>query len=237
MLSSHDVSTGVLLPGDPGRVEAVSKQLEDWRELAFNREFRSGRGIYKGVPVTVVSTGIGGASMAIALEELISCGARDFIRIGSAGASQKNIAIGDLIISTAAVREDGASAMYAPSEYPAAADYTLLSALVRSCEQLKYTHHIGITRSHDSFYIDDEEERMAKANRMKVLGSDMETAALYTIASLRGVRAASVLNNVVLFEGEVKEGISSYAEDQDKSAALGEEKEIKAALEALVLLS
>lgn len=237
MLSDRDVTPSVLLPGDPGRVKAVAAHLDDWRELAYNREFRSGRGLYKNLPVTVLSTGIGGASMAIALEELINCGSKDFIRIGSAGASQSHIGIGDLIISTAAVREDGASAMYAFPGYPATADHRLVSALATSCADLKYRFHLGITRSHDSFYIDDEREKMALAHKMNVLGSDMETAALYTIASLRGVRAASVLNNVVLYEGDVKEGISSYAGESEKDAAEGEEKEIIAALEALLLIS
>jgi len=94
--------------------------------------------------------------------------------------------------------------MYVEKEYPAVADFRLLSALVGSCQKLQYKYHLGITRSHDSFYIDDESERMNKAFKNRVLASDMETATLYTLASLRGVKAASILNNVVLFEGELK---------------------------------
>ncbi|MCK5674126.1 MAG: nucleoside phosphorylase, partial [Spirochaetales bacterium] len=175
-----------------------------------------------------------GPSMVIALEELISCGAEYFIRIGSCGATHPDIAIGDLVISTAAVREDGASAMYVDRSYPAVADFDLLTVLVKSCQKNQYKYHLGITRSHDSFYIDDEAERMNKAYKNNVLASDMETATLYTLASLRGVKAASVLNNVVLYKGELKEGISTYVEESEDSASEGEKREILAALDAFV---
>jgi uridine phosphorylase len=237
LCSEEDITPNVLLPGDPKRVSRVAAFLDEYAEIASNREFLSIKGLYKGIPVNVVSTGIGGASLAIALEELICCGAKNFIRIGSAGASQSNIGIGDLILSTGSVREDGTSAMYVEKNYPAVADFELLSSLAASCESLNYPYHMGITRSHDSFYIDDEQERMLKANRNKVLASDMETAALYTIASLRGVKAASILNNVVLYRGEVKEGISSYADDSERLASRGESQEIQAALDAFFILS
>lgn len=232
LCSEEDVSPFVLLPGDPGRVLRVSAFLDDWKEIANNREFRSGKGNYKGIPVTVLSTGIGGPSMVIALEELIACGAEYFIRIGSGGASQPAIAMGDLVIASGAVREDGASVMYVEKEYPAVADFNLLSALVESCRELQFPFHLGIIRSHDSFYINDDAERMAKAQKNRVLASDMETATLYTLASLRGVKAASILNNVVLYEGEVKEGIGDYAGESENSASEGEKREIRAALEA-----
>jgi len=228
----EDVAENILLPGDPERVLRAAEFLDSPVEIAFNREFRTVTGTYEGMPVTICSTGIGGPSMVIALEELIACGARNFIRIGSAGACQPGIGLGDLIIPTAAVREDGASRMYAHESYPAAADFPLLSALVESCRKQNIQYHVGITRSHDSFYINDEAERMKKANAMNVLGSDMETAALFTLASLRGVRAASILNNVVLYEGDVKEGIGEYV-DQESLTARGEKLEISVALQAL----
>ena len=236
LCTDNDIFENVLLPGDPERVLRVASLLDSWEEISFNREFRSIRGYYKTIPVNVVSTGIGGPSMAIALEELICCGAKNFIRIGSAGASQPEIAIGDLILSTGAVREDGTSFMYVDKNYPAVADFDLLSSLVHSCKNLGFQYHLGITRSHDSFYIDDEKEKMDQASKNNVLASDMETAALYTIASLRGVKAASILNNVVLYEAELKDGISKYADESEKMAASGEDKEIRAALEAIVLM-
>ena len=237
LCSEEDVSPYVLMPGDPMRVLRVAQFLDKWEAIAFNREYRSIKGFYKGVPITVVSTGIGGPSMVIALEELIACGAEFFIRIGSCGASQPEIAIGDLVVSTAAVREDGASAMYVEKNYPAVADFTLLTSLVESCRNLQYKFHMGITRSHDSFYIDDESERMKKTYKNKVLASDMETATLYTLASLRGVKAASILNNVVLFRGELKDGISTYVDESEDSASEGEKREILTALEAFVKIA
>ncbi len=236
LCDSNDIAENVLLPGDPARVLRGASFLDQWQEKAFNREFRTVTGSYKGMAVTLCSTGIGGPSLVIALEELIVCGAKNFIRIGSAGACQTTIGLGDLILPTAAVREDGASSMYADKSYPAVADFTLLQALVKTCTTQKTPFHLGITRSHDSFYIDDEAQRMEKARRMNILGSDMETATLFTLASLRGVRAASVLNNVVLYQGDVKEGIGEYV-DQESLTARGEEQEILAALEALLIVN
>jgi len=233
LCDSSDVAENILLPGDPARVLRAAEFLDSPEEKFFNREFRTLTGSYRGMPVTICSTGIGGPSMVIALEELIACGAKNFIRIGSAGACRKGIGLGDLILPTAAVREDGASRMYADEGYPAAADFSLISALVSACRKRELRHHVGIGRSHDSFYIDDESERMERANRMNVLGSDMETAALYTLASLRGVRAGAVLNNVVLYEGDVKEGIGGYV-DQESRTAEGETQEILVALDALL---
>ena len=233
LCEDKDVAERVLLPGDPARVLRAAEYLDDWKEVAFNREFRTVSGKYKGVPVTITSTGIGGASAVIAVEELIACGAVSFIRIGSAGACQPGIALGDLIISSGSVSEDGASRMYAPAEYPAVPDFRLLSALVDFCKSEGYHYHVGITRSHDSFYIDNEAELMEKWNRLNVLASDMETSALFTVASIRRVKAASILNNVVLYEGDVKAGVGDYVDEAD-AAAGGEKREILAALEALI---
>ncbi|MDC7227707.1 MAG: nucleoside phosphorylase [Spirochaetales bacterium] len=233
LCEEKDVAQRVLLPGDPARVLRAAGFLNDTTAIAFNREFRTVSGRYKDVPVTITSTGIGGASAVIAVEELIACGAEYFIRIGSAGACQPGIALGDLILSTASVREDGASRMYAPDEYPAVPDFSLLSALVSACDSAGYRYHTGITRSHDSFYIDHEAELMQKWNSLGVLASDMETSALFTLASIRGVKAASILNNVVLYEGDVKEGVGDYV-DEAAAAAGGETREIIAALEALI---
>jgi len=233
LCEEKDVAERVLLPGDPARVLRVAEYLDDVREIAFNREFRTITGRYRGVPITITSTGIGGASAVIAIEELIACGAASFIRIGSAGACQSEIKLGDLVISSGSVREDGASRMYAPMEYPAVPDYELMSKLVKSCDSAGYKYHVGITRSHDSFYIDNEAELMQKWNSLGVLASDMETSALFTLASIRRVKAASILNNVVLYEGDVKEGVGDYV-DEAAVAAEGEHREIIVALQALI---
>ena len=233
LCDENDIAKRVLLPGDPARVLRVAEYLDDAREVAFNREFRTVTGKYRGTGITVTSTGIGGASAVIAVEELAACGARALIRIGSAGACSRGIALGDLIIPSGSVREDGASRMYAPENFPAVPDFCLLSELVASCERNSFRYHVGITRSHDSFYIDHEAELMRSWNRLGVLGSDMETSAVFTLGAVRGLAVASILNNVVLYEGDLKEGINDYVGEED-AAAGGEKREIIAALEALV---
>lgn len=236
MLQPHiqceKVSKMVLLPGDPNRVDRVGEFLENPRLIANNREFKTIIGTYKGMEVTVTSTGIGGTSAVIALEELISSGGEYFIRIGSCGAVQENIKIGDLILAMACVREDGASNMYIGKEYPAAADYEILSTLQKKAEELKYNHHVGVIRSHDSFYIDDEIERMNYWNKRNVLGSDMETASLFVIGKIRGVKVGSILNNVVLYNKDLKNGVNEYV-NEESLAQEGEKREILLALEAL----
>ncbi|GKX30415.1 uridine phosphorylase [Vallitalea longa] len=231
LCSENDIEKMVVLPGDPERVLRVAGFLDTWEEVAYNREFRTIKGTYKEVPITVTSTGIGGASATIALEELITCGAEYFIRIGSAGACQSQIDIGDLIISTGAVREEGASRMYVSQNYPAVASFNLLRIIDDTCTELGYKPFIGITRSHDSFYIDNERQLMKHWNTKNVLGSDMETSAIYTVGSLRQVNVASILNNVVRYQSDVKDAINDYVDDETK-AAEGEKKEIILALES-----
>lgn len=220
-----------ILPGDPARVSRIAQQMENVEELGFNREYRSVRGTYRGVPVLAMSTGMGGASMAIAVEELKNIGITHIIRIGSCGALQEGIGLGDLILVTAAVRDDGASHTYAPDTYPSVADTTLLCACVRAGRDGGFRCHEGLCRSHDSFYIDGQDEINEAWAKRGVLGSDMETAALYTVARLRGVKAASILNNVVLWGEDTGASIGSYA-DGASLTAQGERDEITVALEA-----
>lgn len=149
-LSKEQAAPHVLLPGDPQRLDRIAECLEDVKELAYNREYRSLRGVYKGVPVMAVSTGIGGASAAIAVEELVRIGVRNMIRIGSCGALQKGIRLGDLILVNGAVRDDGTSVTYVDSIYPAIPDTELLAACMMSAEELGAKFHVGIARSHDS---------------------------------------------------------------------------------------
>ena len=221
-----------ILPGDPARVSRIAAQLDGPEELTFNREYRSLRGTYKGVPILAMSTGMGGASMAIAVEELKNIGITHIIRIGSCGALQRGIALGDLILVSGAVRDDGASRTYARDTYPAVADPGLLLACVQSARELAVPSHVGIARSHDSFYIDNQDELNEYWSKQGLLGSDMETAALLTVARLRGLRAASILNNVVLWGEDTFASIGSYVEGES-APARGERLEITVALEAL----
>lgn len=222
-----------LLAGDPARLDRVAEQLEEVRELAYNREYRSLCGRYRGVTVLAMSTGIGGASMAIAVEELRHIGVEAAIRIGSAGSYQPHIGLGELILASGAVRDDGASRAYVPGEFPAVADPALLQCCIEAARECGVTAHTGLIRSHDSFYTDREDEICAYWSGFGILGADMETAALYTVGALRGLKAATILNNVVLYQADAGEGIGQYASGDSLTAA-GEKAEILTALEALV---
>ncbi|WP_462408638.1 nucleoside phosphorylase [Neobacillus sp. Marseille-QA0830] len=222
-----------LLPGDPGRVLEVAKFLDDAEEIACNREYRSVKGSYKGIPILVTSTGIGGASAGIAVEELKNIGVNVMIRIGSSGALQPHLKLGDLIIASGAVRNDGASAAYIEHSYPAVPDTQLLFHTVEAAKRAKVNFYTGIVRCHDSFYTDKESEIDQFWSEKGVLAADMETAALFVIGGLRGMKTASILNVVVEKEGDLEGGINDYVEKEAKSKH-GEELEILTALEAIV---
>lgn len=221
-----------VLPGDPARLDRIALQLQDVRQLAFHREYRSLTGTYKGTPVLAVSTGIGGCSAGIAIEELRNIGVTAMVRIGSCGALQKGLALGDLILGCGAVRDEGASRAYADIRYPAVPDTALLGHCIAAAKEANFPHHVGIVHSHESFYIDTNEEESAFWSRCGVLGADMETAALFVIGRLRGIRTASILNNVVLYGQDTADAIGDYAGGEDMSA-VGERREITVALEAL----
>lgn len=233
-----DESLGIkyaLMPGDPGRIDRIVPFLDNVQTLEYNREFRSICGSYKGTRILVISTGIGGCSAGIAAEELNNIGIKAMIRIGSCGALQNRIGLGELIIVSAAVRDDGASKAYVPEIYPACADFELLRCIIDSAENLGVKYHEGIAHSHESFYHDENDEQSAFWSGKGVLGADMESAALFTIARLRGVKAASVLNNVVLYGQDTADSIGDYSSGASLTAK-GEADEIRVALEAFALL-
>ena len=221
-----------LMPGDPRRVDVIAQYLDDVRELAFNREYRSIIGTYKGMKVIGISTGMGGPSVAIGVEELKNIGVHTMMRVGSAGALQAGIDLGDLILCEGAVRDEGTSKAYVDAIYPAIADFRLLNHCLDAAKDFAYTCHSGIILSHESFYYDDDAKDSLKWSKKGVLASDFETAALYTVARLRGVHAASILNNVVLWGENTSDSIGSYQEGAKKTA-LGEKAEILTALEAM----
>ncbi len=234
-----DESLGIryaILPGDLTRIDRIKVFLEDPEELACNREYRSVRGRYKGVDVLAMSTGMGGCSVGIAVEELRNIGVRAAIRVGSCGALQEGIALGDLIVVSGAVRDDGASKAYLPGIYPAYADFRLLSCILDAAAALGVPFHEGVAHSHESFYHDEAEDVSAYWSRKGVLAADMESAALLTIGRLRGMRAASILNNVVLYGADTADAVGDYAIGESATAR-GERDEIRVALEAFVRLS
>lgn len=203
-LDKDDGANYAILPGDPGRVKSIAEYLDRPKALAENREYTSYEGYLDGERVLVTSTGIGGPSAAIAIEELYNIGVRTFIRVGTTGAMQLEILGGDLIIATGAIRNEGTSKEYLPIEYPAVADYSVLSSLVKASSKLGHNYHTGVVHSKDSFYGQHSPERMPIAHELKskwdayiksgALSSEMECAALFSVASYLGARAGCILN-------------------------------------------
>ena len=201
-----DVGRYVLLPGDPFRTDYIASFLEDPKLVAHNREHKTWTGTLNGVPVSVTSTGMGGPSAAIAIEELIHCGADTFIRIGTAGRlcpeSQDPAIQG--IIATGAVRAEGLTGEYVPYEYPAIADRHVVAALADSAEEFGYNFKEGIVHCKDSFYGQIDPDGLPNGDllkykwkaweRSRVMATEMETAALFVLASIRGCRAGSIVS-------------------------------------------
>ncbi|EJO9870701.1 nucleoside phosphorylase [Vibrio vulnificus] len=226
------VAERVIVCGEPDRANRIAALLERAELIAENREYRLFNGEFQGKAITVCSTGIGAPSMIIAVEELKQCGAKYVIRVGSAGAMQPNIALGELIVAEGAVRDEGGSKAYIDAAYPAYASFSLLKGLDGYLQMQTVPYHMGVVRSHDSFYTDDEETLCQYWNKKGILGADMETSALFTVGRLRGLHVASVLNNVVRYQQDVKEGVSQYVNDDDAMMA-GEKRASLAALTAL----
>ncbi len=204
----EEVGRYVILPGDPGRVPKIAKLLDNPIQVASNREYNVYTGVLDGEKVTVCSTGIGGPSAAIAVEELVKCGADTFIRIGTSGGMDLKVSGGDLCIASAAVRGEGTTAEYLPIDYPAVADFEVVSALAKSAEQLSTSeigkqYHVGVVHSKDSFYGEvepddspmsaDIKQRWDSYLKCGCLTSEMECAAVFAVSAARKVRAGAVL--------------------------------------------
>ncbi|MGN0597839.1 MAG: nucleoside phosphorylase [Ruminiclostridium sp.] len=210
-VTSEQVGKYVILPGDPGRVPEIAKYLDNAVQIAENREFNTYTGTLLGEKVSVVSTGIGGPSAAIAMEELIRCGAHTFIRIGTSGGIDLNVMGGDLCIASAAVRAEGTSREYIPIQYPAVANFDVVFALRDAAAELSTDtdgnrYHVGVVHSKDSFYGEVEPEQMPIGKELLhhwksyvscgCLTSEMECAALFSVAIARRVRAGAVLTAI-----------------------------------------
>ncbi len=202
-LKRGDVGKYVLLPGDPGRCEPISRLFDNPVHIASNREYTTYSGYLDGVKVSVTSTGIGCPSAAIALEELVRVGADTFIRVGTSGHIQQDSVSGELAIITGAIRDEGTTRHYMPIEFPAIADIDLVMALKQAAQKKGARYRLGITQSKDSFYGQHEPERMGVAaellNRWKAweiggaICSEMEASALFVIASMLRVRAGAIM--------------------------------------------
>lgn len=196
-----DVGKYVILPGDPGRCEKISAFFENPVLVANNREFITYTGTLDGVKVSVTSTGIGGPSASIAMEELCACGADTFLRVGTCGGIDLDVMGGDVVIATGAIRNEGTSREYAPIEFPAVANFDCITALKDASESLGYKTHTGVVQCKDSFYGQHSPESMPVSyelvnkweawKKLGVKASEMESAALFVVAAKNGVRCGS----------------------------------------------
>ena len=201
-LSKGEVGKYCILPGDPARCKQIASFLENPHHVSTNREYTVYNGTLEGETVTVCSTGIGGPSTAIAVEELATCGATTMIRVGTCGGISTKVCAGDVVIASGAVRQDGTSHEYAPPEFPAVPDTDVLFALREAAKNAGYTYHTGIVQSKDSFYGQHSPSRMPIATallekweawkRLGVLASEMEASTLFTVGSALDLRCGAV---------------------------------------------
>lgn len=227
-----------ILPGDPGRCEAIAQHFNSPVHVQTNREYTTYTGTLLGEKVSVVSTGIGGPSAAIAMEELCNLGAHTFVRVGTCGGIKLEVQSDDVVVATGAVRMEGTSREYAPLEWPAVPDFTVTQALVRAAQNLGKPWHAGVVQCKDSFYGQHSPARMPVSyeleqkweawKRLGVLASEMESAALFAVAATREVRCGSVFH--VIWNQEREKAGLDQKESHDTSAA------IEVGVEALKLL-
>ncbi|HJA93231.1 MAG TPA: uridine phosphorylase [Candidatus Eisenbergiella merdipullorum] len=237
-IRDQDVGRYVILPGDPKRCEKIAAYFDSPVLVADSREFVTYTGSLEGEKVSVTSTGIGGPSAAIAMEELVRCGADTFVRVGTCGGMDIDVKSGDLVIATGAVRNEGTSREYAPIEFPAVADFDVVSALSEAAENGGHDWHRGIVQCKDSFYGQHEPELMPVSFELEqkwhawlklgCLASEMESAALFVVADYLKVRCGSVFLVVANQERE-KAGLYNPVE-HDTDAA------VRCGVEALRLL-
>ena len=202
-IRTGDVGRYVLLCGDPARCSKIAALFDSSAFVQSNREYTIYTGTLEGEKVSVCSTGIGGPSTAIAVEELIHCGSDTFIRIGSAGGMAPEVMGGDVVIGTGAIRMEGTSKEYAPPEYPAVADYRIVNALADAAGELSVPYHVGVLHNKDNFYGQHSPDTMPVRDELKskwnafldcgALASEMESAALFIICAVRRARAGALV--------------------------------------------
>jgi uridine phosphorylase len=225
------ISDTVLMPGDPFRVELIGEQLEDVVEVAHQREYRTITGSYNGRRITACSSGMGCPSTAIAVEELARAGACTFVRVGSTAALQPEIAVGDLIVSEGSLRNDGTTSAYVPAGYPAVPDLALTAQLAGAARELGaregFAVHLGVNATDDAFYAETP-EWIDQLARLGIANVEMESAALFVVARLRGLRAAMIC----AVSGNLITGDVVYGHHNER-LAVGWRHSITAALHAV----
>lgn len=237
-LNKGDVGEYVILPGDPKRCQKIAAYFDNAELIADRREFTTYTGYLNGTKVSVTSTGIGGPSASIALEELVNIGAKTFIRVGTCGGIDTNVKGGDIVIATGAIRMEGTSKEYAPIEFPAIANLDVINSLVNASKKLNYEYHTGVVQCKDSFYGQHSPDKMPVNyellnkweawKKMGTLASEMESAALFIVGSFLKVRVGSVFLTVANQEREKLNLENPVVHDTDKA--------IKTAIEALKIL-
>lgn len=233
-----EVGRYVILPGDPKRCKLIAEYFDHSALIADNREYVTYTGTLDGVKVSVTSTGIGGPSAAIAMEELYQCGADTFIRVGTSGGMALDVKSGDLVVANGAIRMEGTSREYAPIEFPAVPDFHVTTALVQAAKNLKLPYHVGVVQCKDSFYGQHSPETkpvgyelLAKWDAWVKLGckaSEMESAAEFIVADYLKARAGAVML-VMANQERVKAGLDNPVV-HDTDAA------IRTAVEAIRIL-
>jgi len=234
LVETGDVADLALVPGDPGRVDRIVDRCEDREPVAENREYRVVNATYRDRPVTVCSTGIGAPSTAIALEELANVGAETFLRVGTCGALQSGIGIGEMIVATAAAKEEGTTERYEDVAVPAVADHDVTAALIDAAGRRDDPVRVGPIATDDAFY--NETETYVRAwEAAGLLAVEMEAAALFSIARRRGLRAGALCT----VDGNLVEGTQKGETDDEElpeRARNGVERAITIALEAAAAL-
>ncbi|MFB0520470.1 MAG: nucleoside phosphorylase [Desulfatiglandales bacterium] len=226
-----DVGKYVLIPGDPGRARKIADRLNNTKQISANREYVVFTGQIDSVKVSVCSTGIGGPSASIAVEELARIGAKYFIRVGSAGGRQEDMPIGSLVIATSAYRGEGTSQAYAPIALPAVADLEVTNALIEACNRLKYPYYSGLVYTRDAYYMQDEKlNQFLKGTG--VVAAEQECATVFVLGTIRYLHVGAILatdSNIWL---ERQPSLS----EKEELFSKGEKKAIEVALEAVKIL-
>lgn len=239
-LTKEDIKGALyaILPGDPGRVKVIADKLSNSVALKVSREYTSYLGEINGNKVLVISTGMGGPSTAICVEELAKIGIKYLIRVGTSGGMQTNIISGDLVVANGAIRCDGTSREYIDLEFPAISSIKITNALIKACDELSYTKHVGVVHSKDSFYGQHNPEVMPTSYELEnkwqewiragALCSEMETSTLFTVANVLKLDAGAILS-VIWNQERVKQGL-------DNNTNLEVDKEISVAIRAIEIL-
>ncbi|ETT42316.1 nucleoside phosphorylase [Paenibacillus sp. FSL H7-689] len=240
-IHSEDMPAYAIVCGDPARAEKISRKLEQARELAFSREYRTFVGLYEGVQIAVVSHGVGSPGAAVCFEELIRAGVTTLIRVGTAGSYTADYPAGSVIVSTAAVRTDGLTRQLVPDGFPAVADIGVTQALIEAARGQESTDAatfagkvgVGITVTLDAFFAGVEEIPHRKYKQAGALAAEMEIAALYIVSTLRGARAGAI----IAIDGFADSDLAAEYDPHTDAVGQAVEREINAALRALAALA